>query len=98
MTVNDPSKIDLYQWLFYLARHARRHLQQPAAIDAEFLEGQQSRWQVAPDAAADQRDMTAADRGREVSPGSGVGSFSGGGTDAAMALPMHDARRLEVEQ
>ena len=36
MTVNDMGKIDLYQWLFFIAQHARRHLQQLAAIEAEF--------------------------------------------------------------
>jgi hypothetical protein len=28
MTVHDLGKIDLYQWLYFLAQHARRHLQQ----------------------------------------------------------------------
>jgi len=36
MTVNDLGKIDLYQWLYFLAQHARRHLQQLTAIEAEF--------------------------------------------------------------
>ena len=36
MTVNALGKIDLYQWLFFLAQHARRHLQQLAAVEAEF--------------------------------------------------------------
>ncbi len=36
MTVNALGKIDLYQWLFFVAQHARRHLQQLAAIEAEF--------------------------------------------------------------
>lgn len=36
MTVNQLGKIDLYQWLFFLAQHARRHLQQLAAIEVEF--------------------------------------------------------------
>lgn len=36
MTVNALGKIDLYQWLFFLAQHARRHLQQLAAAEAEF--------------------------------------------------------------
>jgi hypothetical protein len=35
MTVNDLGKIDLYQWLFFLAQHAQRHLQQLEAIDLE---------------------------------------------------------------
>jgi hypothetical protein len=35
MTVNDLGKIDLYQWLFFLAQHARRHLQQLASIENE---------------------------------------------------------------
>jgi hypothetical protein len=36
MTVNDLGKIDLYQWLYFLAQHARRHLGQLAAAEAEF--------------------------------------------------------------
>jgi hypothetical protein len=36
MTVNALGRIDLYQWLYFLAQHARRHLQQLAAIEAEF--------------------------------------------------------------
>jgi DinB superfamily len=36
MTVNDLGKIDLYQWLFFVAQHARRHLQQMAVNSAEF--------------------------------------------------------------
>lgn len=36
MSVNDLGKIDLYQWLYFLAQHARRHLHQLAAIEAEF--------------------------------------------------------------
>ena len=35
MTVNDLGKIDLYQWLYFLAQHARRHVQQLAAIEGE---------------------------------------------------------------
>lgn len=37
MTVNNLGKIDLYQWLFFFAQHARRHLSQLFAIEAEFL-------------------------------------------------------------
>jgi hypothetical protein len=36
MRVNDLGKIDLYQWLYFLGQHARRHLQQLAAIEAEY--------------------------------------------------------------
>jgi hypothetical protein len=39
MTVNDLGKIDLYQWLYFLAQHARRHLQQMAAAEREFYRG-----------------------------------------------------------
>jgi hypothetical protein len=39
MTVNGLGKIDLYQWLYFLAQHARRHLQQMASIEAGFLAG-----------------------------------------------------------
>jgi len=38
MTVNDLGKIDLYQWLYFLGQHARRHLQQMAAVEREFQE------------------------------------------------------------
>ncbi len=37
MTVNDIGKIDLYQWLFFLAQHARRHLAQLEALEAQFV-------------------------------------------------------------
>lgn len=36
MTVNNLGKIDLFQWLFFLAQHARRHLQQLTSIEDEF--------------------------------------------------------------
>ena len=36
MTVNGLGKIDLYQWLYFLGQHARRHLQQLAAVEVEF--------------------------------------------------------------
>ena len=39
MTVNDLGKIDLYQWLFFLAQHARRHLEQLGAAESEFAAG-----------------------------------------------------------
>lgn len=39
MTVNALGKIDLYQWLYFLSQHARRHLQQLTAIEAEFAGG-----------------------------------------------------------
>ncbi|MDB2686032.1 DinB family protein [Mariniblastus sp.] len=35
MTVNDLGKIDLYQWIFFIAKHAQRHLQQMEAIQLE---------------------------------------------------------------
>ena len=28
MSINDLDKIDVYQWLYFLAQHARRHVQQ----------------------------------------------------------------------
>jgi hypothetical protein len=37
MTVNDLGKIDLYQWQYFLAQHARRHLAQLATVEAEFM-------------------------------------------------------------
>jgi len=36
MSVNALGRIDLYQWLYFLAQHARRHLQQMASIEDEF--------------------------------------------------------------
>ena len=36
MSVNALGRIDLYQWLYFLAQHARRHLQQMASIEEEF--------------------------------------------------------------
>lgn len=38
MTVNDSGKLDMYQWLYFLAQHARRHLAQMAA--------NKSRWRL----------------------------------------------------
>lgn len=51
MTVNALGKIDLYQWLYFLAQHARRHLQQLAALNTEFTAGagMQAEPKVAPD-------------------------------------------------
>jgi hypothetical protein len=36
MSVNGLGKIDLYQWLDFLAQHARRHLQQLEVIERQF--------------------------------------------------------------
>jgi hypothetical protein len=36
MTVNALGKIDLYQWLYFLAQHAHRHLQQMTSIQADY--------------------------------------------------------------
>jgi hypothetical protein len=36
MPVNALGRIDLYQWLFFIVQHARRHLQQMASTEAEF--------------------------------------------------------------
>lgn len=36
MTVNDLGKIDLYQWVYFIAQHARRHGQQMGAIESEY--------------------------------------------------------------
>ncbi|HYT87415.1 MAG TPA: DinB family protein [Gemmataceae bacterium] len=38
MSVNGLGKIDLYQWLYFLAQHARRHLQQLQEIERRFRE------------------------------------------------------------
>ncbi|GAB2951546.1 hypothetical protein GCM10027048_15670 [Hymenobacter coalescens] len=36
MSVNDLGKIDVYQYVYFLARHAERHLTQLARIQAEY--------------------------------------------------------------
>ncbi len=36
MTVNDLGKIDVYQYVYFLAQHGRRHLAQMAKNEAEF--------------------------------------------------------------
>lgn len=40
MTVNDLGKIDVYQYLYFLAQHAKRHVGQMEKVEAEFLEMQ----------------------------------------------------------
>jgi len=41
MSVNNCGKMDMYQWLFFLAEHARRHLSQMQANADEWAEGSQ---------------------------------------------------------
>ncbi len=36
MSVDELGKIDLYQWMYFLALHAKRHLQQMEAIAGEY--------------------------------------------------------------
>ena len=36
MSVNRLGRVDLYQWLYFLAQHARRHLDQMVSIEQEF--------------------------------------------------------------
>ena len=36
MTVNDLGKIDVYQYLYFLAQHAKRHVGQMEKVEAEF--------------------------------------------------------------
>ncbi len=38
MTVNDLGKIDVYQYLYFLAQHAKRHVGQMEKVEAEFQE------------------------------------------------------------
>jgi hypothetical protein len=38
MSVNALDRIDLYQWLYFLAQHGRRHVQQMASIQAQFTD------------------------------------------------------------
>lgn len=48
MTVNDLGKLDVYEYLYFLAQHARRHLEQMSRNESEYQsqlknpEGQQS--------------------------------------------------------
>jgi hypothetical protein len=37
MTVNDLGKIDVYQYLYFLAQHAKRHVGQMEKVELEFL-------------------------------------------------------------
>jgi hypothetical protein len=37
MSVNSLGKIDLYQWIYFLAQHARRHIQQMEANEQEYF-------------------------------------------------------------
>jgi hypothetical protein len=36
MSVNRLGRIDLYQWLYFLAQHARRHVSQMESVEREF--------------------------------------------------------------
>ncbi len=36
MSVNELGRVDLYQWLYFLAQHARRHVQQLVSTEQEF--------------------------------------------------------------
>lgn len=36
MSVNDSGRLDVYQWLVFLAQHVRRHLAQKAANEADW--------------------------------------------------------------
>jgi DinB superfamily len=36
MSVNGLGKLDMYQWIYFVAQHAQRHLQQMQAIENEF--------------------------------------------------------------
>jgi hypothetical protein len=40
MSVNNLGKIDLYQWLYFLAQHSRWHLQQMAMNERLFSQTQ----------------------------------------------------------
>ena len=37
MTVNDLGKIDVYEYIYFLAKHAERHITQMEKNEAEFL-------------------------------------------------------------
>jgi hypothetical protein len=36
MSVHNLGKIDMYQWIYFLAQHVRRHIQQMEAIEREY--------------------------------------------------------------
>lgn len=36
MSVNQSGKLDIYQWLYFLAQHARRHVEQMEKNEAEW--------------------------------------------------------------
>ncbi|HEX2644391.1 MAG TPA: DinB family protein [Thermoanaerobaculia bacterium] len=36
MSVNQSGRLDIYQWLYFLAQHARRHISQMEAVEAEW--------------------------------------------------------------
>ncbi len=38
MSVNESGRLDIYQWLYFLAQHARRHLGQMQEVEAECKE------------------------------------------------------------
>jgi len=38
MSVNESGRLDIYQWLYFLAQHARRHLGQMQEVEAEWKE------------------------------------------------------------
>lgn len=37
MTVNNLGKIDVYQYIYFLAMHAQRHVEQMEKIETEWL-------------------------------------------------------------
>ena len=39
MTVNQLGKIDMYEYIYFLSKHAERHLQQMAKIESEYQAG-----------------------------------------------------------
>jgi hypothetical protein len=39
MSVNGSGRLDVYQWLCFLAQHARRHLDQMREVEAEWRDG-----------------------------------------------------------
>ena len=36
MSVNDSGKLDVYQWLYFVAQHAKRHVDQMRENEAEW--------------------------------------------------------------
>jgi hypothetical protein len=39
MSVNKSGRLDVYQWLYFLAQHAKRHISQMQEVEARSFQG-----------------------------------------------------------